>query len=159
MFLIDRLGLNPETAVLLLALYWLALTAGRVLTVRLLPVVRHGRLLGISAFCALSGCMALLAAGTTMGMVLGILLTGSGFSAIFPLVAERIAARFSYYHAGYFNGIFQFAMLGGILAQFLVGHLAAAQGLHVVPLAAMLGSCAVFALVMLIWLGHKVSGS
>jgi hypothetical protein len=32
-------------------------------------------------------------------------------------------------------------------------------GLRVVPVAAMLGSCAVFSLVLLIWLGHKVSGS
>jgi fucose permease len=158
-FLIDRLGLSPETAVLLLAFYWLALTAGRAVTARLLSSVRHSRLLGISAFCALSGCIALLAAGTTMGVVLGILLIGSGFSAIYPLAAERIATRYSYFHPGYFNGIFTFALLGGIFAPFLVGHLAAAGGLMVVPLAAMLSSLAVFGLVLLIWLGRKVSGS
>ena len=88
----------------------------------------------------------------------GLLLTGLGFSAIYPLVAERIASRFSYYHPGYFNGIFTFALTGGILAPFALGHLAGGFGLKVVPLAAMAGSCAVFALVLLIWLGHKVSG-
>jgi fucose permease len=158
-FLIDRLGLSPERAVLLLALYWFALTAGRVVMARLLSVVRHGRLLSISAFCALFGCIALLAASTTMGVVVAILLTGAGFSAIYPLAAERIATRFSHYHPGYFNGIFTFAMLGGIFAPYLVGHLASWAGLQVVPMAAMLGSCAVFALVLLIWLGRKVSGS
>jgi fucose permease len=158
-FLIDRLGLSPERAVLLLALYWLALTAGRVATARLLPVVRHSRLLAGSAFCALFGCIALLAASTTMGVVVAILLIGAGFSAIYPLAAERIATRFSYYHPGYFNGIFTFAMLGGIFAPFLVGHIVSVAGLRVVPLAAMVGSCAVFALVLLIWLGRKVSGS
>jgi FHS family glucose/mannose:H+ symporter-like MFS transporter len=158
-FLIDRLGLSPSAAVMLLALYWLALTVGRGVTARLLPLVRHGKLLGIAAFCALFGCTALLVAGTRFGIVVGILATGAGFSAIYPLAAERIATRFSYYHPGYFNGIFTFAMLGGMLAPFVLGHLAPFWGLEVVPLAAMLGSCAVFGLVLLIFLGRKVSGS
>lgn len=158
-FLIDRLGLSPAIAVMLLCLYWLALTAGRVVTARLLPFVSHGRMLAVSAFCALFGCTALLAAGTRFGTIAGILLTGAGFSAIYPLAAERIASRFSYYHPGYFNGIFTFAMMGGILAPFVLGHAAALSGLQVVPLAALLGSCAVFVLILLIWLGRKVSGS
>jgi hypothetical protein len=115
-------------------------------------------LLGVSAFCALFGCTALLVAGSRFGVVVGLLLTGAGFSAIYPLVAERIASRFSYYHPGYFNGIFTFALTGGILAPFALGHLAADTGLKAIPLAVMIGSCAVFGLVLLIWLGHKVSG-
>lgn len=157
-FLIDRLGLSPASAVTLLALYWLALLGGRIVVSRLLRVVRHGRLLGISAFCALFGCTALLASGSTFGVVTGILLTGAGFSAIYPLAAERIASRFSYYHPGYFNGIFTFALMGSMLAPFALGHLAAVAGLSVIPLVAMLLSCAVFGLVLLIWLGRKVSG-
>lgn len=157
-FMIDRLGLSPETAVTLLAVYWGALMAGRIVTARLLRVVRHGRLLAGSAFCALFGCAALLAAGNRFGVVTGLLLTGAGFSAIYPLVAERIASRFAYYHPGYFNGIFTFALTGGILAPFVLGHMAGDLGLRVIPLATMLGSLAVFGLVLLIWLGHKVSG-
>jgi FHS family glucose/mannose:H+ symporter-like MFS transporter len=157
-FLIDRLGLSPSTAVTLLAVYWLALVGGRIAVSRLLRIVRHGKLLGISAFCALFGCTALLAAGSRFGVVVGLLLTGAGFSAIYPLVSERIASRFTYYHPGYFNGIFTFALTGGILAPFVLGQLAALAGLKAIPLAAMLGSCAVFALILLIWLGHKVSG-
>ncbi len=158
-FLIDRLGMNPGSAVMLLALYWLALTAGRFGATRLLPLMPHGRLLTISAFCGLFGCFVLLLTDTTLGVVTGILLTGAGFSAIYPLAAEKIATRFTYYHPGYFNGIFTFAMMGGILAPFTHGYLAAAYGLRVIPLAAMAGSCAVFVLISLIWLGRKVSGS
>jgi MFS transporter, FHS family, glucose/mannose:H+ symporter len=156
--LIDRLGLSPATAVSLLALYWGALMVGRIAAAKLLRVVRHGRMLGGSAFCALFGCAAMLAAGSRFGVIVGLLLTGIGFSAIYPLVAERIASRFSYYHPGYFNGIFTFALTGGILAPFALGHLAGDAGLKVIPLAVMIGSCAVFGLVLLIWLGHKVSG-
>ena len=158
-FLIDRLGMNPSGAVIMLAFYWLALTTGKFVTARLLPLVPHGRLLAISASCALFGCVVLLGTQTSLGVVAGILLTGGGFSAIYPLAAERISTRFTYYHPGYFNGIFTFAMMGGILAPFGLGYLAAAYGLRVIPLAAMLGSCAVFVLISLIWLGRKVSGS
>jgi hypothetical protein len=157
-FLIDRLGMNPSNAVMLLVVYWLALTIGRLVTVRLLPVVRHGRLLAISAFCALFGCIAL-DTDTNFGAVTGILLTGTGFSAIYPLAAEKIATRFTYYHPGYFNGIFTFAMMGGIVAPFVLGHVVAHWGLRFVPIAAMIGSCAVFALVLVLALGRKVSGS
>jgi FHS family glucose/mannose:H+ symporter-like MFS transporter len=157
-FLIDRMGLSPSTAVMLLAFYWLALMVGRIVVSKMLRVVRHGRLMAASAFCALFGCSALLAAGSRFGVVAGLVLTGVGFSAIYPLVAERIANRFSYYHPGYFNGIFTFALMGGVLTPFVLGHMAEGAGLKVIPLAAMMGSCAVFALVLLIWLGHKVSG-
>jgi fucose permease len=157
-FLIDRMGVSPETAVTLLAVYWLALMVGRIAAWRLLAVVNHARMLASSAFCALFGCGLLLAAGSRFGVVVGLLLAGLGFSAIYPLAAERIASRFSYYHPGYFNGIFTFALTGGMLMPFVLGHLAAGYGLRVVPLAAMAGSCAVFALVLLIWLGRKVSG-
>jgi fucose permease len=157
-FLIDRLGVSPTTAVTLLAVYWTALMVGRIVAWRLLALVNHARMLSSSAFCALFGCGLLLAAGSRFGVVVGLLLAGAGFSAIYPLAAERIASRFTYYHPGYFNGIFTFALMGGMLTPFVLGHLAAGYGLRVVPLAAMAGSCAVFGLVLLIWLGRKVSG-
>jgi FHS family glucose/mannose:H+ symporter-like MFS transporter len=157
-FLIDRLGMSPSGAVNLLAVYWFALTVGRLVTARLLPVVRHSRLLAVSAFCALFGCIAL-DTDTNFGVVTGILLTGAGFSAIYPLAAEKIATRFTYYHPGYFNGIFTFAMMGGIIAPFVLGHVAASSGLRIVPIAAMVGSCAVFAVVLVSTLGRTGSGS
>lgn len=148
--LIDRHGMSPTSAASLLAVYWFALTAGRITAANLLNVVRHGRLLGLSAFSALFGC-SLIAFGSNLGVVVGVLLTGLGFSAIYPLAAERIAGRFSYYHPGYFNGIFTFALMGGVLSPFVMGHIAMSYGLSSIPLTAMLGSCAVFALVLVIW--------
>ena len=92
-FLIDRMGMSPSSAVSLLAVYWTALTAGRIIAAKLLPLVRHGRMLGMSALFALFGC-SLIAFGSPMGVVVGLLLTGGGFSAIYPLAAESIASRF-----------------------------------------------------------------
>ena len=157
-YLIDRLGMSPEGAVMLLALYWMALTAGRTVAATLLKSVSRPRLLGVSAFCALFGGTALTASDTRGGVVVGILLLGAGFSTIYPVASERIAARFTGFHANYFSGVFTFAISGGILAAFVAGYLATMLGLRVIPLAAMLGSCAVFALTLIIRLGSRVSG-
>jgi fucose permease len=124
-YLIDRLGMSPTGALMLLAVYWMALTAGRIGASVLVKVMPHSRLLGISAFCALFGGTALTVSYTPGGVVVGILLMGAGFSAIVPLASERIATRFTSYHSGYFSGLFGFTMSGGILAAFVLGHLAA----------------------------------
>lgn len=158
-FLIDRLGMSPTGAVRLLALYWMALTLGRIGAVALVRVMPHGRLLSISAFCALFGGTALAASDTRGGVVVGILLMGAGFSAIVPLASERIATRFTSYSPGYFSTLFGVTMSGGILMPFVLGHLAEVVGLRVIPLTAMLGSCAVIALILVIRLGRKVSGN
>jgi fucose permease len=157
-FLIDRLGISPHSAVDLLALYWLALAAGRLGAARLLPRIRHGILLAGSAFFALFGCAAMLGASTAFGTVVGILLAGIGFSTVYPLASEKISTRISAYHPGYFNAIFTFALPGAMLVPFALGHAAAEFGLRVAPIAAMIGSCAVILLLLIIWLGRIVSG-
>jgi fucose permease len=144
---------------MLLAVYWMALTAGRAVAAILFKSVSRPRLLGVSAFCALFGGTALTASDTRGGVVVGILLLGAGFSTIYPVASERIAARFTGFRANYFSGVFTFAISGGILAAFVAGYLATMLGLRVIPLAAMLGSCAVFALTLVIRLGTRVSGN
>ncbi len=158
-YLVDQMGMSPAGAVRLLFLYWLALMLGRLIAVALLPRVRHSRMLAFSAFCAVFGNLALFGSGTRGGVVIGILLVGAGFSGIYPLAAERIAARFTSYHAGHFNGIFTFALLGGVMAPAVVGNAAYFWGLGVMPWVEIAGSCAVFGLILLLWLGWKVSGS
>jgi len=48
-FLIRRVGLSPKDALLILALYWGFLLTGRLAAVAILPRVRHGRALVVSA--------------------------------------------------------------------------------------------------------------
>ena len=157
-FLIDRLGLSPATAVMLLALYWVALMAGRIVASRLLRARPPWKTAGISAFCALFGCSALLAAGSRFGVIGGLSADRAGFSAIYPLASERIASRFCLLPSGLFQRHLHVRADGRNSGAVPAGALAARLGLQVIPLAAMVGSCAVFALVLLIWLGRKVSG-
>jgi fucose permease len=158
LFLIQRLGVSPESSLTMLSLYWLALIVGRVCVQSVLARVRHGRLLFTSTLAAVFGCAILLFTNNLFGATVGILLVGGGFAAVYPLVVEKIGVRFPYYHPGFFNGIFSLALTGGLLAPWTLGIYAHFWGIRVVMLLPLLGACAVFVLALLISLYAKFAG-
>ena len=151
LFLCKRLGVSPASSLLMLALYWLALLVGRVLAAAVLPRVSHGRLLGASVLAALFGCTILFFTDNRFGAVTGILFIGGGFASIYPLVVERIGGRFPAYHPGFFNGIFSFAVTGGLLAPWSLGFFAERWGVGAVIAVPLLGTLLVFLLLLMIW--------
>lgn len=157
-FLIRRVGMSPSEALWILAAYWFFLLTGRLVAIVMLPRVRHGRLLGWSVLSALFGCLLLYSTTVASGAVAGVLFLGAGFASIYPLVAERIGRRFPYYHPGFFNGIFTFAQVGGLVAPATLGYAAASLGVGVVMAIPLLGTFMVMALLFLIWLESKVTG-
>jgi fucose permease len=150
LFLIQRLGVSPESSLKLLSFYWLSLLVGRIAMQAILPRVRHLKLLVASGFSALLGCAILFFTNSLFGAASGVLFVGAGFAVIYPLVAEMIGGRFPFYHPGFFNGIFSFASTGGLLAPWTLGIYAHLWGIRVVMLLPMLGACAVFLLAVLI---------
>ncbi|MBM3728169.1 MAG: hypothetical protein FJW40_22430 [Acidobacteria bacterium] len=152
LFLIQRLGTSPLSALMLLALYWSAILGGRLVIQTLLPRVNHVRILGWSAGAALFGCVLLSATNNLSGATVGVLLTGGGFAAVYPLAVERIGERFQGYHPGLFNGIFSVAVAGGLLGPWLVSYPARWWGVGSVMLVPLVGTCLVSMLVLLIWL-------
>lgn len=157
-FLIRRVGLSPSTALIVLALYWLSLLAGRLVAVAVLPRVRHGRLLMGSGMAALFGCFLLFNTNNAFGAATGALFVGAGYASIYPLVAEAIGRRFPYYHPGFFNGIFSFALMGGLLAPATLGYAAVLFGVGVVVGIPLIGTLLVTILLLLIWLESRVTG-
>jgi fucose permease len=158
LLLIRRVGLSPETALLDLALYWLSLMAGRLVSVAILPRVRHSRLLLGSVAAALFGCVILYATDNWFGAAAGAVFLGLGYASVFPLVSEAIGRRFPYYHPGFFNGIFSFALVGGLLAPATLGYAASLWGVGVVVGIPLTGTCMVMVLILSIWLETKVTG-
>ncbi len=159
LFLSQRLGISPATSVGMLAMYWLALLVGRVGAQWVLPRVRHGRLLLWSVLAAMFGCIMLLATDNRFGAMSGILLIGGAFAPIYPLVVEKIGHRFPYYHPGFYNGIFSFAIAGGLLAPCALGYFASEWGVRVVMGLPLAGSAVVFLLLMLISLEARLSAA
>ncbi|MGD0773450.1 MAG: MFS transporter [Candidatus Solibacter sp.] len=157
-FLIRRVGLSPSSSLMILALYWLFLISGRLVAVAVLPRVRHRRVLMGSMLSAIFGCLVLVFTDNAFGASVGACFVGAGFASIYPLVAEAIGRRFPYYHPGFFNGIFSFALAGGLLAPATLGYAASKWGIGVVMSIPLFGTFLVMALLLLIWLEAKVTG-
>jgi FHS family glucose/mannose:H+ symporter-like MFS transporter len=158
LYLIHHIGTSPKTAILLLAFYWMALLVGRAAAVSALPRLPHGKLLGGSVLSAMFGCLILAFTDNLFGAGTAILLIGAGFASIYPLVAEKIGRRFPYYNPGLFNGIFSFALMGGMMAPATLGFAAQSWGVGAVAWLPALGTSMVFVLLLLIWLESKVTG-
>src|SRR5689334_20004668 len=156
LFLSQRLGISPTTALWMLALYWLALTVGRAASQWILPRARHGRLLLATVTAAMFGCVVLELTNNKFGAIAGVLLVGGAFAPIYPLVVEMIGHRFPYYHPGFYNGIFSLAMAGGLLTPGLMGYIASVWGLRAIMVLPLVGSVVVFVLLLLIWLESRL---
>jgi fucose permease len=151
LFLIQRLGISPESSLMMLATYWLALLVGRIAVIAVLPSISSGKLLMSSVLAALFGCAILTSTDNRFGAVVGVLLVGGGFASVYPLVVEKIGGRFPYYHPGFFNGIFSFALTGGMLAPWSLGFFTDLWGIRVAMALPLLGILMVFLLLVLIW--------
>jgi fucose permease len=155
LFLSQRLGISPATSLGMLAMYWFALLLGRIVAQWMMPRVKHTRLLLTSVLGAMFGCVMLLATDNRFGAAVGVLLLGGSFAPIYPLVVERIGSRFPSYHPGFYNGLFSFAIAGGMLAPCLLGYLASLWGIWIVMGLPLIGSFMVFLLLMLVWLESR----
>jgi MFS family permease len=152
LFLSQRLGISPATSLGMLAMYWLSLLIGRVVAQWLMPRVKHTRLLLTSVLGGVFGSIVLIATDNRFGATAGVLLLGCSFAPIYPLVVERIGHRFPSYHPGFYNGLFSFAIAGGMLAPCTLGYFASLWGIWVVMGLPLIGSVMVFLLLMLVWL-------
>src|SRR5205807_10135373 len=112
---------------------------------------RHARLLTASVLCSMFACIVLIQTDNQFGAISGVLLLGASFAPIYPLVVERIGHRFPYYHPGFYNGLFSFAIAGGLLAPCTLGYFASLWGIWVVMGLPLAGSAMVFLLLLLIW--------
>jgi MFS transporter, FHS family, glucose/mannose:H+ symporter len=158
LYLIRRLGMSPGSSLVLLGLYFSALLLGRLAALLILPRVRHTRMLFCSALVAQFGCIILLFTNNRFGAGTGVLFIGAGFASIYPLVAERIGTRFPYYHPGFFNGIFSFGLMGGLLAPASLGYLVDWLGMWTIVGLPFFGTFMVLLLVLVMWLEVKISG-
>jgi fucose permease len=158
LFLIQRMGWSPESALFMLAFYWLCLLVGRVAAQALLPRLHHGKLLMGSVLSAMFGCFVLSMTNNRFGALSGIFFAAAGFALIFPLVIEKMGVRFPSYHPALFNGFVALAITGGLLANGSLGYWVDLWGIGVVMLLPLAGTVLVFLLLLLITLETKLSG-
>jgi FHS family glucose/mannose:H+ symporter-like MFS transporter len=154
-FLAHRIGVSPESALAMLAVYWLALTLGRIAAQSLLTRVRHGLFLFGSALAAMSGALILTATNNRSGAWAGLLLLGLGFAPIYPLVVEKIGHRFPDYHPGFFNGLLSFGIAGGLMVPWAIGAVAGQWGMGSAMVVPFVGTILVLVVILLLWLENR----
>jgi fucose permease len=159
LFLTQKLGFSPARSLFILALFWFALLAGRLLAQVLLPRIRHAKMLLYSVLLGMFACLILASTNNLFGVVSGTLMCGLAFSGVLPLAVERIGTRFTYYHPGFYNGIFSIALTGGLLAPASIGLYAYWLGINVVMVVPLVGSMLVLGVVVLIFLESRFSAA
>ncbi len=155
LFLIHRVGISPETSLLLLAAFWFVLIASQIAAFRLIRNRLSGRTLFLTAWAGLFGCLILLTTDNRFGAWTGILLVAGGFAALTPLIVQRILDCFPDYHPGFFSGVFAFALAGGMLFPAAIGFLADSLGIWAVAGLPLCGTAAVFTILLVMWFQKK----
>src|SRR5262249_9551731 len=121
---IRKFGVNRETALFGLALYWTALILGKLLGPRVPWLAGPWRQSTAGAGGALFWCPGLLAAAGKGGAAVGTLCLAAGVGTLYSLALGMIGERFRYYHPGFFNGLLSLSLIGGMLAPWSAGLLA-----------------------------------
>ncbi len=152
-------GMSPAAALYFLSFYCLALLTGRFAAQAMLQRYSHRRLLMASAAMSWMGISILGSANNMTGAALGLALSAFGFSFVYPLLVERIGARFREYHSSAFHGVFGLGMLGGFLAPALIAFWAAYSGEAAAMTLPLVCSFLVFVLLALLWIESKISAA
>ncbi len=130
-FLNEELNIQARQAVLLLSFYWLGLIMARIALSKILHRISKKAVMLVALFIAFTGAMILLLSGDTALAIPGLILTGIGFAAIFPLVFAYAGDLYPKFSGTAFGVILAIALVGGMTYPYLVGLLADGFSLRV----------------------------
>ncbi len=143
-------GATARTATWVLAGYWAALMAGRLLAARLLRRIGKMQLLLASGIGAAAGCGVLLGAQSLEGMAAGVALAGLSFAAIYPTTLAIAGDRYAHFAGTLFGLLFSVGIAGGMIFPWAMGHLGQSFGMRwpmLLPLGASTMVCALVAVI------------
>lgn len=142
-------GFSPRTATLVLAGYWAALMASRIIVASALRNVAKSKLVLLSALLSLAGCGVLLSAHSLPMLSFGIALIGLSYGPIFPTALAIAGDRYT--NTGtVFGLLFSVALVGGMISPWTVGQMSQQFGVRtgmIVPLIGAVGICVIAAVI------------
>jgi len=142
-FLGRKFGMSTAKSLMALGAYWLTLTCARAIAGRLAPLDEKMRSILWATAGALAGCLFLTFTAERSGAVGGAVFLGGAFGVMDALTVRMIGRLYPYYHPGFINGFFALSLIGGLLAPWLVGYLAAPVGIEVLVWLVAAGAVAV----------------
>jgi fucose permease len=129
-YLQKTFGVGAGPAALVLAGYWAAVMAGRLVSSRLVRAVRSETLILGSAALALAAALLMALAPSGAAAAAGAVLTGVGFAAIYPTTLAIVGAHFAAFTGTAFSVVIAVGLVGGMLAPWLAGRIAETSSLR-----------------------------
>lgn len=123
-------GVAASGAALVLAGYWAAIMAGRLVSSRLVRRVRNETLILMSAVLSLAAALLMALAPSGAAAAAGAVLIGAGFAAIYPTTLAIVGANFAAFSGTAFSVVIALGLVGGMLAPWLAGRIAEASSLR-----------------------------
>ncbi len=120
----EYLAISARQAVLFLSFYWIGMIFTRIAITSLLQKAERRMVVLISLLVSVAGTMLILVSSSVMMVVAGLLLTGIGFAAIFPLVFSYVGDLYPKLSGTAFSVILAIALIGGMTFPSVVGVLA-----------------------------------
>ncbi len=131
-FLTRELRMSIADASYLLAGYWTAIMASRLLLSRALLILNAQQIVLGGAVVSAIGAVTIAMATTPLLAAIGIVVTGAALAGIFPTVLGIAGAAFQRQSGAVFGILFSVALTGGMTMPWIAGHLADLSGPRVV---------------------------
>jgi MFS transporter, FHS family, glucose/mannose:H+ symporter len=123
-------GASPRLATLALMGYMMAMAVGRIFAVRLLKTVPKQNLVMASAVLSVIGSTILFSSNSAQGIAAGVVVTGLGFSAIYPTVLAIAGDRYQKFAGTVFGTLFAIALIGSFIAPSVAGAVGQRANVH-----------------------------
>lgn len=123
-------GGSGQAATAVLAGFWTAMVAGRLLGARLVRRVEKATLVVFCGAVSAGGCALLLASTSMLSMLIGAVLAGLAFAPVYPTILAVAADRHPRQAATIFGFLFAAGLVGGMIVPWAVGRVAEAYGMQ-----------------------------
>lgn len=147
---LGTIGAPPRTATWVLATYWAALMAGRVISAQLLKAMSKQSLVIASGIGSVIGCLVLRFSDGVGMMFAGAAIVGLSFAAIYPTTLAIAADRYQRQAGTIFGFLFAIGLIGGMSFPWALGHISQAMGVRSGMVLPVVGSLAIVAIAFVI---------
>ena len=129
-YLHEIFGLSPKAASFILAGYWAAIMGGRLISSRVVKLMRNQTIVLLSALLSLAAAVLIVVAPSGFLAAIGAVGIGLGFAAIFPTTLAVVGESFPRFSGTAFSFVFVIALIGGMTSPWLTGQIAHASSLQ-----------------------------
>ncbi|MDI6402455.1 MFS transporter, partial [Balneolaceae bacterium ANBcel3] len=117
----EVLDIRPGTSVIFLSFFWFSLMSSRILLGYLLLKIPATRILRTSYLLSFTGTLLMLFSTTPSAGLIGLLLTGMGFAAIFPVILAFIGDLFYKLSGTAFSIVMVMSLTGALSMPLIIG--------------------------------------